>query len=137
MDALSAALSILDTSTKASTSLAALCIKLKNAPDLILALSNEVSDLRLVLDSFHDAQEVVGRLQSGQKAGFQTAINVQLERAEILLAELNVLITRLNSKTKSMKRIYWCLEEANAIKLKNDLKEMRAQLQEIMVASGL
>jgi hypothetical protein len=77
------------------------------------------------------------RLQPGQQAKFQTAINAQLAKAEDLLAKLEKLVVKLNSKTKSMKRIHWCLEELNAVKLKNDLREMRTQIRDISIASGL
>jgi hypothetical protein len=73
-----AAVGVLDLATRASVGMDSVHAKLKNAPDLILALSNDISDLRLMLSLFIEVQQNFAKLQLARSAKLHAGIDSQL-----------------------------------------------------------
>lgn len=94
---LSAAAGLADVSAKASLKLRGLVLDFKNAPTLILALSNEVAEISVVLDRVNESQRAVRSLSDSQHdAAFLTSLDSQLNNARAIIANLDSLTTVLS-----------------------------------------
>lgn len=127
---------LLDVSLRASKVLHGLQSQLKNAPSLIQALSNEVEDLKAVLARVEDTAEA--SKASGQHvptiAATRTDLEAQLQKAKVILADLDTLTKKLTAEKPTLKRIKWCLKQSQASELQNGLKEVRTKINELLVA---
>jgi len=133
----SSALSLIDIATRISASLLSIYSELKNAPMLILALSNEVADISLVLDRVYNARQApdgVSPLSSNRNTTYLAALDNQLEKARALLVELEALSTNLTKEKGLKTRITWILNQSNAEALKNQLIAARTKINEILLA---
>jgi hypothetical protein len=92
-----AAAGVLDVATRASTRLRDVYSTVANAPHLILALANEVADLRLILAAIEVARAGIPRLEPQRVANLHRALERQLHEAERRLADLDSLIVKFNS----------------------------------------
>jgi hypothetical protein len=89
-------MSLADIAGKPSKVLIRLCSEIKNAPELILALSNEVNDLRLVLNhlSTGAASVQAPTAPANGSAAYATAttrLQDMLTGAKFLMEELDIL----------------------------------------------
>lgn len=133
----SSALSLTDIATRTSASLISISRELKNAPGLILALSNEVTDISLVLERVRDTRQVsngLSLLGHNQHTEYLAALDNQLNKARFLLKKLEDISTDLASEKKPQKRIKWILKRSNAEALKNQLIAARTKINEILSA---
>jgi len=104
---------------------------------LILALSNEVADISLVLDRVYNARQApdgVSPLSSNRNTTYLAALDNQLEKARALLVELEALSTNLTKEKGLKTRITWILNQSNAEALKNQLIAARTKINEILLA---
>ncbi|KAK3386478.1 hypothetical protein B0H63DRAFT_540372 [Podospora didyma] len=135
LSALSGIVSLIDITTRASASLHKLYMELKNAPTLILALANEIADLTVVLDRASGARDTLGRLDPAENAGFVTALSALLDKAKDILSRLEMLSKDLlRQKWSSVKRVKWSLTQSKATSLKNEVREVRIKMNEILIA---
>jgi hypothetical protein len=130
---LSGVVSLLDVSRRASSGLLALCRDLKNAPELILALSNEVSDINVVLSRMNDSR-MAADSASKQNLSFLTTLEYQFDKAKVLLSDLERLLRTLSQEKSRTQRIKWVLRKSNAEELKNQLREVRVKMNETLVS---
>ena len=126
--------SLINATTRISTGLQKLHGGLKNGPDLIIALSNEISDLTLVLDQTHCAQDALGRFNPDDSASFVVALKLQLDRAQDLLSKLDSLSKALLKRKRSVQRVKWVLHDSKAAALKSEVREARLRIHEILTA---
>ncbi|KAK4200931.1 ankyrin repeat-containing domain protein [Triangularia verruculosa] len=126
--------SLLNVAGRTATCLYEFQQDLKHGPDLILALSNEVSDLILVLDRINEAQETLQMLARQESTGYVSALGTQLDKVREVLSRLEALAASLSKQKRSMQRIKWCLRQNKAAVLKSEVREVRLRINEIMMA---
>ncbi|KAF4996842.1 hypothetical protein FDECE_12278 [Fusarium decemcellulare] len=118
---------LLDIGLRTSKALHSLQRELRNAPDMIRALSNEVEDIKAVLARVEDTikdSEASG-LNSTVGAGIIVNIDEQLAKAKVILADMDSLAQKLIVETPTLKRVKWCLKKSRAAELQTDLKEVQ------------
>ena len=99
--------SLLDIALRSSKALHSLQSQLKNAPDLIRALSNETEDIGAVLarlDDTRQASEAAG-LGTPDSAAVLVDLEVQLRNAKAILTDLDHLTQKLTGETSRLKRV--------------------------------
>ncbi|KAK0701888.1 hypothetical protein B0T26DRAFT_681989 [Lasiosphaeria miniovina] len=110
---------------------------LKNGPELIIVLSNEVYDLSLVLDRVASAKDTLERLDPVENAVFITALSTQLEKAKDVLVKLSGLATVLAKRKRSTQRVKWTLHESKAAALKDEVRNVRVRINEITMSARI
>ncbi|RSM20305.1 hypothetical protein CDV31_000800 [Fusarium ambrosium] len=127
---------LLDVSLRSSKALHSLQSQLRNAPNLIQALSNEVEDLKAVLARVEDTKKA--SKSSGQHVPAITAamvdLEAQLRKAKVTLSDLDTLTKNLAAEKPTLKRVKWCLKQSRASELQSELKEVRTKINELLVA---
>ncbi|KAJ4308012.1 hypothetical protein N0V84_012352 [Fusarium piperis] len=105
---------LLDVFLRSSKALHTLQSKLKNAPNLIQALSNEVEDLKVVLARIEETAKA--SKASGQHvpviAATMIDLEAQLRKAKDTLVNLDTLTKKLAAEKPTLKRIKWCLKQS-------------------------
>ncbi|KAL2682397.1 hypothetical protein Neosp_006848 [[Neocosmospora] mangrovei] len=127
---------VLDVSFRSSKALHSWQSQLRNAPNLIRALSNEVEDLKAVLARVEDtakASKTSGQHVPGLPATVAD-LEAQLQKAKVTLSDLDTLTKKLAAERPTMKKIKWCLKQSKASELQGDLKEIRTKINELLVA---
>ncbi|KAL6366131.1 hypothetical protein LRP88_00227 [Fusarium phalaenopsidis] len=127
---------LLDVATRAFSALRDLQTELRNAPDLIRALSNEAADLKAVLarvDDVRKTAEATG-LDTPDGVAALDDLEAQLSKAESILADLDALAQKLLGEKMTLKRVKWCLRKSRASELQTRLKEVRLKINELLVA---
>ncbi|RSL68931.1 hypothetical protein CEP54_002567 [Fusarium duplospermum] len=95
---------LLDVSLRSSKALHSLQSQLRNAPNLIQALSNEVEDLKAVLSRVEDTTRA--SKTSGQHVpAITTDLEAQLRKANAVLADLDTLTKNLAAEKPTLKRV--------------------------------
>ncbi|RSL45995.1 hypothetical protein CEP53_010521 [Fusarium sp. AF-6] len=127
---------LLDVSLRSSKALHSLQSQLRNAPNLIQALSNEVEDLKAVLARVEDTTKA--SKSSGQHVPAITAtmvdLEAQLRKAKVTLSNLDTLTKNLAAEKPTLKRVKWCLKQSRASELQSELKEVRTKINKLLVA---
>ena len=113
---------------------------LKGAPDLVLALNNEISDLHLVVLAIQDVfqrQQNSGRpFPNNQvdEVSVNTSVTNSLRQAKEILIELEALHNRLNtsasgsSGSTTFNKVAWLREQRKVRKAQEDLRNVRLKL---------
>ena len=107
---------------------------LKNAPASVLALNNELSDLRLVLaeiqpllEKHYTATAGNGTLRVGFSGGSTVLLSIQ--RAKIKLVELEVIVrNRLMVRMGVVDKLSWAFEQEKILRAKDDLRTARLNI---------
>lgn len=134
---LSAAAGFLDVTFRASSGLHNLIIEYRNAPELILALSNEVSEARVVVERVRDAQQTVERLSDSQHdAVFLDNLKDQLAKARAIIADIECLANILSTGTSPGERFRWLRKKKDAARLKNRLQEATRRVNDLLIAQN-
>jgi hypothetical protein len=121
--------------------LQSLISELKQAPSELLALSNEISNIKLVLDTIQDAINVSG--EAGMRQ--YDRLGPLLFQARIKLDRLAMLVKRWGTITergdgfvvKKLDRIFWIKEKKEVWELQRRFREIRANLSVLMQANTL
>ena len=130
---ISAVLGVLDVSTRGSQRLHQVVKAWINAPAEILALHNEIVDLRYLLDNIRDAQAVVEVEADAQgNYGFVTALRTQLRRAEEHFQSLNGILDELSKIKKYRKKTKWICRERRVEQLKNGIRLVREHINNLL-----
>ena len=107
---------------------------LKNAPASVLALNNELSDLRIVLAEIQPLLEKHYTATAGYatlKAGFSgdSTILLSIHRAKIRLVELEVIVrNRLMVRMGVVDKLSWAFEQEKILRAKDDLRTARLNI---------
>ncbi|KAI0403872.1 hypothetical protein F4802DRAFT_569705 [Xylaria palmicola] len=132
---LSAAAGLADVSVRTSLKLRSLISEFKNAPALILALSNETAEISVILERVNESRQAVERLgDSQQDTGFLDCLRGQLNDARTILADLEALTALLSPGKPANKRFRWLRQKKHAANLKDRLKEVRERINELLIA---
>ncbi|KAK3371177.1 hypothetical protein B0T24DRAFT_306629 [Lasiosphaeria ovina] len=128
--------SLITTTTRISGALHKIHRGLKNGPELLLALSNEIADLTLVLDQTQRAQDRLGQLSSDDSTAGAAILKSQLDKAHNVLSKLDKLSADLLKRKRSLQRVKWVLHESKATTLKDEMREVRRRIHEILTANN-
>ncbi|KAI1423227.1 hypothetical protein F5Y12DRAFT_553733 [Xylaria sp. FL1777] len=132
---LSAAAGLTDVSIRASLKLRTLISDFKNAPALILDLSNQITEISLVLERVKESRQAVETLGDAQHdAGFLACLGGELDKAGGILIELESLAARLSPGKPANQGFRWLRQKKHAVKLNNRLKEVRQRINDLLVA---
>ena len=117
---------------------------LKGAPDIVLALNNELNDLRLVVSAIHDVfQRQRDRdlaSSASTSADVSDSVMNTLHLAKKKVEELNILCDRLGKSSSGsfglidFKRTVWLRVYKHVYRMQRDLRDIRSKLA---VALGL
>ncbi len=106
-------------------------VNLRNAPDIFLALNNEVADLQCILQDVNSllrqrldttGQEPLGSLVRALEKAKQT-----LSKLEILLA-YDLTTTKRNGNEARLDRSVWIRAEAKVHQIKDEIREDKSSL---------
>lgn len=127
------AIAVIGAAVNVAQTIQTLIKTLRKAPDELLALSNEVSDLRLVLYEIDLAAQ-------GQDVAYNSASAILqiLHRGQAKLDELDQFVKRfirphLRTVTK-VDRVRWVKEKNNAQAIQSELRAIRMDLATILAA---
>lgn len=107
---------------------------LKNAPASVLALNNELSDLRLVLAEIQPLLEkhytaIAGNGTPGPGFSGDSTILLSIQRAKIRLVELEVIVrNRLMVRMGVVDKLSWAFEQEKILRAKDDLRTARLNI---------
>ncbi|MCJ1230828.1 hypothetical protein MMC12_007502 [Toensbergia leucococca] len=129
LSVIASVVALLDTGSKTAKHLRRLIHHFRHADDELIALSNEVNDLCLVLTEVErTSQDTTIRPQTQ----LMDALSTQLGRAKTKLAELETLIQSVSkvqlSGTLRVNKIAWLSKKATARGLQEHLKDVRLKI---------
>ena len=119
---------------------------LKSAPDVVLALNNEITDLRFVVSAIQDTlrrQRDARLLSPGNGIGYDASVTNSLQQAMDKVTELESLYNYLQKFVSSpssfikFNRIAWLRKQPKIHRMLDDLKSVRLQLVGILVILNL
>ncbi|KAI0439742.1 hypothetical protein F4803DRAFT_27368 [Xylaria telfairii] len=132
---LAGAAGLADVAIKTSLKLCSLVSEFKTAPALILALSNEITEISIVLERVDESRKAVESLGDWQHdAGFLNDLNGQLNNARTILGDLGALAAILSLGNSPAERFRWLRKKKHAAQLKGRLKAARERINELLVA---
>ncbi|GAB1318720.1 hypothetical protein MFIFM68171_08930 [Madurella fahalii] len=131
----SAVAGLLDITLRSSAALHELQSQLRNAPTLILALSNETQDLRAILTLLDDSMKASDAIEHKTSHGSAVlaALKTQLHSAETILVDLDHLTQKLSAEKPTMMRVKWCLKKSRASELQRRLKDVRVTINDLLL----
>ena len=106
-------------------------ISMRNAPDAILALNNEVADFQLVVGMIHELLQDYNSSNSTESAVYTESLTSVLVRAKQKLLELDMLIQYrlMTGGTKQdFNRIAWVREHRKVKALQDEIRSIRMNL---------
>lgn len=125
---------LLEVGMRASRELGGVIQTWKGAPPAILALYNEVSDLNIVLDHTRSVGETIDAKGAKYDAKFLEALDDHLYQARKLLTELEILVLSLKDLSSVKKKYKWLFRNTDASGLQHRLREVRARVNELLIA---
>ncbi|KAK4182753.1 ankyrin repeat-containing domain protein [Podospora australis] len=127
---------LLDVALRSCTALHQLQSQLRNAPALVHALSNEIQDLRVVLTLVRDTLKASDAIDTdpNQNSAVIAALRAQLQAANAILGDLNLITEKLAAEKPTMRRIKWCLTKSRASELQGRLRDVRMKINELLLA---
>ena len=118
-------------------------LKYSSVPDEILALSNEINDLRAVLAEVEASHQVINRatIVTGQPAYTITYTAEQLEGARLKMVELDKLISssvKLNQhNTRMFRKAFWLRSRKMSMAMIRELREIKQNIMLIMASKAV
>jgi hypothetical protein len=133
---ISSALSVLDISCRLGKRIGGTVQTLKNAPEEIIGLHNEVADLTLVINHVHSTCQTVKNLNLDNKKNIQFLADLsrQLHNAGENLADLDDIFNKLSEAQGFKKRYQWLKQEAVVAKKKEHLRGIRLKVHDILLS---
>ena len=114
--------------------------KYASVPSEILALSNEVSDLRAVLGEVEANHEIVARstIITGQAESPGVQLSDLLRRARLILIELDKLVSNSVKLGRNNERIFrrglWLRKKNSCITMLQDLRNLKQNIVLVMAS---
>jgi hypothetical protein len=137
MDPLSitaSAVSLLSFSGSCAKDLRKLIHSVRNAPTEILALTNELADLNVLLADLNNTSQAIERapVRSQADRDFLIALVAQLAKADSKITQLHSLASTFSTRTADgsikFQRYAWLKGRSSAIKMQRELAEVRQSL---------
>lgn len=129
---------IADVGIKVSRRLHKVASEWKNAPDEILALGREVSDLTVVM---HNIQDACRSIQAAPSAspGLVANLRTTTDRAGKLLNEIDDAVWELTFMTtrKFERRAKWLVIRPSLEQKRQGLRDLRVNIRDLLLAQGM
>ena len=129
LSVIASVVALLDTGAKSASHLRRLIHEFRHADGELIALSNEVHDLHVVLAEVELASQITTFLPQTQ---LLTALSTQLGRAKTKLVELEALIQSISQLQPSgaleVNRVAWLSKKATAKRLQVDLRDVKQKI---------
>ena len=129
---LAGVISVIDVGARVSGELVSLCTAWRNAPLDILLLSNEVTDLNVILQLTSDACEETK--SSLTKPAFSDALENHVQQAHALLKEIDQALSPLIPMRKLKKRTKWIHLKRQLMLKRIELKVVRGRIRDVLQA---
>lgn len=128
-------LGTLDASTRLASKATKIILTLKNAPSDILALANELEDLRVILD---EAETARWRLEK-EAVGSPTmvaALRAELNNARSQIDELGEIVDR-TWEMKAQRRVTWLRKQGDIGRRMTSLRLCRERLRDLLTTHNV
>jgi hypothetical protein len=126
--------SLLSFSGSCAKDLRKLIHTVRNAPTEILALTNELADLNVLLADLNNTSHAIERapVRSQADRDFLIALAAHLAKADLKLSQLHTLACTFSTRTADgnlkFQRYKWLKNKSSAIKVQRELAEVRHSL---------
>lgn len=130
------AIAIATAGVACSHSLLSIIETIRKAPEELIALSNEVTNLNYIIN---EARELCGSLaaDSSSTSEFITNFETQLRDAKDVLDILNVMVSEYKSMEQTHKQLMlWLRKKKQATKCQMKLKGIRMNIREIIMTAN-
>lgn len=127
---------ILDTLARASKHLHEIISAWRNAPDELLALLNEVEDMRVVLDEVQHTRKVVEAL-SEEDADFAKNLGSQIAATDRGVHVLEEILCQLSKLGGYRQRLKWIRKGGQIENVKVRLRKSREDVQSLLLANNV
>jgi hypothetical protein len=125
-------LSLIDVSARLSSKTRFIARTVKNAPSEILALGNELEDLRVVLNEAENGQqEMVVALKD--RPALHISLVEEIAKAREKVVQLEQIIDQVSSVEGHM-RIRWLRKQRQIQVFQLELRKIRQRIQELLVS---
>jgi hypothetical protein len=129
-------IAIIGLTTTAAKTMHRLIVSMRQAPDVVLALSNELSDLALVLLEVKHVEDSSSLPQESRER-----LALLLSRTQLKVEEVETLASRLSEASSasllSFTRLTWREGRAKAGALQKDLRLARSNIAAILAANSM
>jgi hypothetical protein len=129
-------IAVIGLTTTAAKTMHQLIVSMRQAPDVVLALSNELSDLALVLLEVKHISDSSSLPQESRER-----LALLLSRTHLKVDEVEKLASRLSeassSNLLSLTRLTWREGKAKASALQKDLRLARSNIAAILAANSM
>ncbi|KAI1414755.1 ankyrin [Hypoxylon sp. FL1857] len=127
-----AGIGLVGLSISSSAKLISLIRAWRQAPALILALTNETADLQVILKRFHEGGQIIQR-QLGSSDRLCAILEMEFEKIGGLLKELDSLVGDLKRGHSISRRRKWMMLEPRALKLQSQMRAARININDLLV----
>lgn len=127
---------ILDTLTRASKHLGEVISTWRNAPDELLALRNELEDMRVVLDEVQHTRKAVEALSS-EDGDFMRILGSQITSMDRQIHALEEILYRLSKLSGYKQRLKWLRKEGRIEEMKVRVRESRESIRSMLLANNV
>ncbi|KAI1121112.1 hypothetical protein F5Y10DRAFT_109399 [Nemania abortiva] len=129
------AVGVTDVAAKTSSTLRKLISEFRNAPALVQALFNEITEISVVLERVKESQRAVRSLGDLQHDdAFLAALDGQLNKARNILTDMESLVNTLRAGNSRTRGFRWLRKKEHATDLKVRLKAVRVRVNELLLA---
>ncbi|KAI1429135.1 hypothetical protein F5Y12DRAFT_710346 [Xylaria sp. FL1777] len=132
----SGAIGVLDVSTRGIQRLQQVVKTWINAPAELLALQNEVEDLRYLLDEIQRTAVAI-ETTAQQDAGFAAALREQLRKARDHHQSLEYILDEMSRIKRFKKKFNWVRREGRVANLKRGFQQVREQISNLLVVHSV
>jgi hypothetical protein len=122
---------VADVGIRASSRLRSAITTWKHAPDDILALSREISDVNAILFKTRDACEVLKTAPSVSDS-FLAVLEQNVEKAGVLLGEIDTAVQAAAEASKLKQRIRWPRLRSPLGGKREKLHDIRVQIRDLL-----
>lgn len=132
----SAAISVFDVSSHGIQRLQRVVKAWRNAPAELLALQNEAGDLRCLLDEIRNAEATI-KVAAQHNTLFITVLHEQLQKAEDHFHSLSGMLDELAKLKRHKQKFGWIRQEGRVEKLKSDFRQVRENMNTLLLAHNV
>lgn len=131
------AVTVLQIGTVCAKSLLSIIRSIRDAPEELMVLSNEVNNLNVIID---EAQKVSESLiaDASSTSEFIGTFKRLLKEAEDVLGPLSILVSKYNSKPRTFDRsVLWLCRKTRAIKCLMRVRDIRENVVALISSENL
>ena len=139
LSATASAITVIALCTQCMKQLRSLICSLRDVPNELVALSNEISDLELILEEVKDTSESIEKNPAGNLRS-ANLISEQLEKAKSTMNELDELtkkFAKVRPGKMQMERFAWLSKGTDVKVLQKKLQKVKSNLSTLLATNTL